>query len=101
MASGHEELLFGRLALHYKLITPGQFDEVRGLHALAGGRRKLPDILIEMGFLNPRQVDQLLVVQRDYVEKQRSRAAAPGAPAANPAPAAPAPMAEGALGPAI
>ena len=65
MASGQEELLFGRLALHYKLITAGQLEEVHGLHALAGGRRRLPEILVEMVYLSQRQVDQLLVVQRD------------------------------------
>jgi twitching motility protein PilT len=75
MASGQEELLFGRLALHYKLITAGQLDEVHGLHALAGGRRQLPDILVEMGYLTSRQVEQLLVVQREYLQKRRERAA--------------------------
>jgi twitching motility protein PilT len=87
MASGQEELLFGRLALHYKLITAGQLEEVHGLHALAGGRRRLPEILVEMGYLSQRQVDQLLVVQRDYLEKRRAAqataaAAAPGSSAA-------------------
>jgi twitching motility protein PilT len=74
MASGQEGLLFGRLALHYKLITAGQLDEVHGLHALAGGRRQLPDILVEMGYLTPRQVEQLLLVQNEYLEKRRARA---------------------------
>ena len=72
MASGQEELLFGRLALHYKLITASQLEEVHGLHALAGGRRQLPEILVEMGYLTRHQVDQLLVVQRDYLEKRRA-----------------------------
>jgi twitching motility protein PilT len=76
MASGQEELLFGRLALHYKLITAGQLEEVHGLHALAGGRRRLPEILVEMGYLSQRQVDQLLVVQHDYLEKRRAAQAA-------------------------
>jgi twitching motility protein PilT len=90
MASGQEELLFGRLALHYKLITAGQLEEVHGLHALAGGRRRLPEILVEMGYLSQRQVDQLLVVQRDYLEKRRATqaAAADAAPALAPARAA-------------
>jgi twitching motility protein PilT len=82
MASGQEELLFGRLALHYKLITAGQLEEVHGLHALAGGRRQLPGILVEMGYLTQHQVDQLLVVQRDYLEKRRAAAAQAAALAA-------------------
>ena len=91
MASGQEELLFGRLALHYKLITAGQLEEVHGLHALAGGRRRLPEILVEMGYLSQRQVDQLLVVQRDYLEKRR--AAQAGSAAARAAASAYAPAA--------
>jgi twitching motility protein PilT len=87
MASGQEELLFGRLALHYKLITAGQLEEVHGLHALAGGRRQLPEMLIEMGYLTQHQVDQLLVVQRDYLQKRRARTAA-ATPAAADAPVA-------------
>jgi twitching motility protein PilT len=125
MASGQDELLFGRLAVHYKLITANQLEEVHGLHALAGGRRRLTEILVEMGYLNQRQVDQLLVVQRDYLEKRRDQAtklavavaagppAAPAPPAAgsppatappaaSPAtPAATAALAEGVVGPAI
>src|ERR1700686_1324436 len=89
MASGQEELLFGRLALHYKLITAGQLEEVHGLHVLAGGRRRLPEILVEMGYLSQRQVDQLLVVQHDYLEKRRAaQAAAAAAPTASSAAAA-------------
>jgi len=116
MASGQEELLFGRLALHYKLITAGQLEEVHGLHALAGGRRRLPEILVEMGYLSQRQVDQLLVVQHDYLEKRRAAqaAAATGAPgssataaaatassAAAPAPGAEPATARGAAAPAL
>jgi len=88
MASGQEELLFGRLALHYKLITAGQLEEVHGLHNLAGGRRQLPEILVEMGYLSQRQVDQLLVVQRDYLEKRRAGAGQAAALQSSAAPAA-------------
>ncbi len=99
MASEQEELLFGRLALHYKLITAGQLDEVHGLHSLAGGRRQLPEMLVEMGYLTQRQVDQLLLVQRDYLHKRGEReeaaravaaaAAAAAVPAGQAAPALP------------
>jgi len=116
MASGQEELLFGRLALHYKLITAGQLEEVHGLHALAGGRRRLPEILVEMGYLSQRQVDQLLVVQHDYLEKRRAAQAATATAAAGssataaaatasstaaPAPAAEPAAARGAAAPAL
>jgi twitching motility protein PilT len=76
MTSGPDELLVGRLALHYKLITQGQLEEVTSLLALAGGRRRLTEILTEMGYLTPRQVEQLLVVQRDYLAKRQAQAQA-------------------------
>ncbi|HVT16415.1 MAG TPA: type IV pilus twitching motility protein PilT [Thermoanaerobaculia bacterium] len=100
MTSGEDDLLFGRLALHYKLITRSQLEEVHGLQSLAGGRRKLTDMLVEMGYLTPRQVEQVLAVQRDYLAKRREQAAAamaalPAVPAigaqAVPAPPSPAP----------
>jgi twitching motility protein PilT len=74
-----DDLLFGRLALHYKLITESQLEEVSGLLALAGGRRQLREILTEMGYLTSRQVEQLVAVQRDYLAKkaQRGHEAAP------------------------
>jgi twitching motility protein PilT len=100
MASGHDELLFGRLAVHYKLITANQLDEVHGLHALAGGRRQLPEILVEMGYLTQRQVEQLLIVQRDYLEKKRAQPAPrpAAAPAGDAAAAAAAGVASGGPG---
>jgi twitching motility protein PilT len=75
-----DDILFGRLALHYKLITKGQLEEVSGLLALAGGRRQLKDILTEMGYLNPRQVEQILIVQRDYLAKKQIEREAAGVP---------------------
>src|ERR1700688_3005157 len=90
MASGQEELLFGRLALHYKLITAGQLEEVHGLHALAGGRRRLPEILVEMGYWSQRRVARLLLVQHDSLKKRRpAQAAAAAAPRTSAAAAAP------------
>src|SRR5438105_14887260 len=86
MASEQEELLFGRLALHYKLITTTQLEEVHALHALAGGRRQLPGMLVEMGYLTQRQVEQLLVVRREYLEKKR-RQPERDAPGSSPPPA--------------
>ena len=104
MIPSPDELLVGRLALHYKLITQSQLEEVTSLLALAGGRRQLTEILTEMGYLTPRQVEQLLIVQRDFLAKRQaqSEASAPPIPAQNQAPAPAADSrAPSALGPAI
>jgi twitching motility protein PilT len=93
MASGQEEMLFGRLALHYKLLTPGQLEQVSGLRSLAGGRRQLPEILVEMGYLSQRQVEQLLAVQRDYLQKKGAQPPSDGGGAVAAAPAVAAPAA--------
>ncbi|HVT58800.1 MAG TPA: type IV pilus twitching motility protein PilT [Thermoanaerobaculia bacterium] len=105
MSSAQDDQLFGRLAVHYKLITPAQLEEAHGLQSLAGGRRQLVDILLEMRYLTARQVDQLLAVQKDYLAKRaqaRAEHAPPGAApvfgagaaplGAPPAPAAAAPV---------
>jgi twitching motility protein PilT len=89
MAQAAEDLLFGRIALHYKLVTREQVLEATQIQTHEGGRRRLGEILAERGILTPRQVEQILAVQRDYVAKQQGQAEAP---AAAPAPAAAAPL---------
>jgi twitching motility protein PilT len=85
MAQGAEDLLFGRIALHYKLVTREQVLEATQIQTSEGGRRHLGEILVERSVLNPRQVEQILAVQRDYVAKQQGQApAAPEPPAAEP-----------------
>src|SRR4051794_25858475 len=83
MAQGAEDLLFGRIALHYKLVTREQVLEATQIQTSEGGRRHLGEILVERSVLNPRQVEQILAVQRDYVAKQQAPAA-PEPPAAEP-----------------
>ncbi|HEY4573111.1 MAG TPA: hypothetical protein VIJ26_04090, partial [Thermoanaerobaculia bacterium] len=81
MAQVAEDLLFGRIALHYKLATREQVLEATQIQTGEGGRRPLGEILVEQGVLNPRQVEQILAVQRDYASKQPGPAPAPAAPA--------------------
>jgi twitching motility protein PilT len=85
MAQVAEDLLFGRIALHYKLVTREQVLEASQIQAQEGGRRPLGEILAERGILTPRQVEQVLAVQRDYVAKQQGQAEAPPAAPAPPA----------------
>jgi twitching motility protein PilT len=82
MAQGAEDLLFGRIALHYKLVTREQVLEATQIQTSEGGRRPLGEILVEKGVLNPRQVEQILAVQCDYVAKQQAQT--PATPAAEP-----------------
>jgi twitching motility protein PilT len=72
--------LFGRLALHYKLITREQLQEVTAQQAREGGARKLGELLLERGWLSQAQLDALLNAQREYLAKQ-ARAAEAAAPA--------------------
>ena len=83
MASASDDLLFGRIALHYKLVTREQMVEASQFQAREGGERRLGEILIARGYLTPRQVEQILAVQKDYLAKQQAPA-----PAAPPAPEA-------------
>jgi twitching motility protein PilT len=78
-----DDLLFGRIALHYKLVSREQLVEASQIQAREGNARRLGEILIERGVLNSRQFEQILAVQRDYASKQP-------APAPPPQPASPA-----------
>jgi twitching motility protein PilT len=82
MALSPDDALFGRIALHYKLISTDQLSQGHELQALSGGRRSLQEILVEMGFLTPHQIQQLLQAQREYLTR---KAQAPAPEAARPA----------------
>lgn len=95
--------LVGRLAIQLKMLTP---DEVARAMAESEstGNPRLAQVILSMGLLDRDQVAKLQQVQKDLVEKQRSKmggaeapdrvsASAPSpqpAPAAKPAPARPA-----------
>jgi twitching motility protein PilT len=84
-----QNVLLGRLAVHYKLITIEQLDAVMaGLGRSVDGKR-LGEALVEKGLLRPAQLEQLLEVQRQVLEKQRAEMAtkagrAPAPPEATP-----------------
>jgi twitching motility protein PilT len=90
MFSTADDVLFGRIALHYKLITREQMVEAAQYQAREGSDRRLGEILVAQGHLTPRQVEQVLAVQREYVAKQQgpAEAAAPASPV-SPAPLQP------------
>jgi twitching motility protein PilT len=73
MPLGQDEVLFGRIALHYKLVSQDQLTEATSVWSQEGGLRGLGEILLERGVFNVRQLDQLRSVQRDYLAKQRAQ----------------------------
>jgi twitching motility protein PilT len=79
MAPASDDLLFGRIALHYKLVTREQLLEASEYQASRGGQHSLGEILVDKGYLHPRQVAQIFSVQREYVAKQQAQAAAAAA----------------------
>ncbi len=86
MVPASDDLLFGRIALHYKLVTREQLLEATEVQSSRGGQLRLGEILVDRGYLNPRQVAQILAVQRDYVVKQQQQAQAGAAPSLAPQP---------------
>src|SRR4051812_29066962 len=86
MAPASDDLLFGRIALHYKLVTREQLLAASQLQASRGGQLGLAEILVDQGVLQPQQVAQTLAAQRDYVPRQRAQAEAAPATGLEPQP---------------
>jgi twitching motility protein PilT len=80
--------LFGRLAVHQRLITMEQLQSATAQQSLDKNRRRLPELLIELGFLSTSQHDELLKHQRDVLNRRAKddaeRAAAVALPAQRP-----------------
>ncbi|MDP2340671.1 MAG: PilT/PilU family type 4a pilus ATPase [Deltaproteobacteria bacterium] len=80
--------LFGRLAVHQRLITMEQLQRATAEQSMATTRRPLPTILIELGFLSTAQHDELLLHQQTVLSRRAKddaeRAAAAALPAAVP-----------------
>jgi twitching motility protein PilT len=85
MPLSQDDILFGRIALHYKLVTQEKLVEVTNHLNGEGGPQSLPSALVLLGVITQAQAEQLLAVQREYLAKQ------PGAAPAASALTAPAP----------
>lgn len=105
MPLSQDDILFGRIALHYKLVTQEKLVEVTNHLNGEGGPQSLPSALVLLGLITQAQAEQLLGVQREYIAKQQGTAptavnpapavtAAPTAPIAPPLAAAPEPQPE-------
>ena len=66
-----DQALLGRLAVHYKLISPDQLNAAMR-HAGQQGTIKLADVLRHLGFLTPKQLEWLFSAQQQYLAKQRA-----------------------------
>ncbi len=74
--------LLGRLAVHLKMISLEQLAAATREQAEGGSPRRLGDILVDKGFINPKQLAKLVQAQEQVIAKQRSKAAASPPPAA-------------------
>jgi|GEM_PF-50364 len=64
--------LLGRLAVHYKLINMNQLSEAVAVQSHEP-HRKIGEILIERGMITEEQLQKLLKVQKQYLEKTRGQ----------------------------
>ncbi len=67
-----ESFHLGRLAVHYKLITPEQLAKALEEQAKSEWDQNLGDFLVAKGLLTPAHVEKLLEVQKQMLEKQRA-----------------------------
>jgi twitching motility protein PilT len=84
MPLSQDDILFGRIALHYKLVTQDQLVAVTNQLTQSATGNALWETLVNQGILTQAQADQLLTVQREYVARQVAETAAAAPP---PAPA--------------
>ncbi len=78
MSLGPDDLLLGRIALHYKLVTQEQLAQAAARQDEEGGQ--LGEILIGLGILTHGQLEKIVAVQRDYLAKQQAQPPAPPPP---------------------
>ncbi len=95
--SSPEDALLGRIALHYKLVTPETLKAALERQPLIQPHKPIGEILLDMRVLSADQLKWLLNAQQQYLAKQQGAApgAAPGAATPAPAPAPSAPRAQG------
>ena len=85
MAESNDALL-GRIAVHTKLISTDQLNQATESQGRSGGRQRLGEILVEKGFINPAQLQKLLVAQKQVLARQATQRVAQTVAAVSPAP---------------
>ncbi len=74
-------MLFGRIAVHLKMITMDQLSAATQLQG-AEGKPQIGAILVEKGWITPEQIQQIVAYQQDYIARRQETGAA--RPAAKP-----------------
>jgi len=74
MAESNDALL-GRIAVHTKLVSPDQLNQATAVQGRGGGRQRLGEIFVEMGFISPAQLQKLLTAQKQVLAKQAAQRA--------------------------
>jgi twitching motility protein PilT len=81
--------LLGRLAIQMKLINMAQLNAASDAQGACPGK-DLGEVLVELNFISPAQLEKLAAVQSDVIAKHRAKqAASSGVQGAAPAPARP------------
>jgi twitching motility protein PilT len=62
--------LLGRLAVHYKLVTQDQVADLLRAQSKSEFQTSLGDLMVESGLVQPAQLEKLLAVQKQMIEKQ-------------------------------
>ncbi len=88
MSDAKSTPLFGRLAVHLKMIDMDQLAQATSQQGRPGESRQLGEILLEMGFINARQHAQLVTAQQQVLARQRSKRAPAASAGAAPSPSA-------------
>jgi len=102
------DLLFGRLVVHYKILTKEQVTEALRRQREAEGTFDLPSFLVAEGLITPQVRTQLEAAREQWLAKQKAKEqkaapaaqATPATPAPSPPAQAPAPAAQAAPAPA-
>ncbi|HJX63957.1 MAG TPA: type IV pilus twitching motility protein PilT [Polyangia bacterium] len=71
MAAGRQISLLGRIAVSAKLITQDQLLEALRAQDHFGPTKRLGDLLLDLGYVSPAQLQWLLNAQQAYIQRQR------------------------------
>ena len=92
MSASAATTLFGKIAVHNKLITPEQWEQALTFHSRTGGEVSVEDFLLQQGWVSEKHIEAIKRKLNEHFEKQK--ASAPKSVAKPPAADAPMPLAD-------